>query len=125
MDNPNCSTEHVKGQHLTYENRVEIQLRLKDGWTNAQIAKEIGCAYNTIKNEIVRGTVSLYNGQVKRYKADVGQAAYEENRLNSRKHINVLRCRNSLILSLRSFSARKNVAGCLRRLCSSRRNVHP
>lgn len=85
MDNPNCSTEHVKGQHLTYENRVEIQLRLKDGWTNAQIAKEIGCAYNTIKNEIARGTVSLYNDQVKRYKADAGQAAYEENRRNSRK----------------------------------------
>lgn len=85
MDNPNCNTKHEKGQHLTYENRIEIQLRLKDGWTNAQIAKEIGCAYNTIKNEIARGTVSMYNGHVKRYKADAGQAAYGENRRNSRK----------------------------------------
>ena len=85
MDNTNSSTKHEKGQHLTYENRVEIQLRLKDGWTKTHIAKEIGCAYNTVKNEIARGTVSLYNGQVKRYKADAGQAAYEENRRNSRK----------------------------------------
>ena len=24
MDNPNCNTKHRKGQHLTYEERVEM-----------------------------------------------------------------------------------------------------
>ena len=54
-----------------------IQLRLKDNWS----AKEIGCAPNTVRNEIRRGNFSLYHGNVQRYKAKVGQAAYEEHRL--------------------------------------------
>ena len=29
MDNINTNTERRKGQHLTYENRVEIEIRLK------------------------------------------------------------------------------------------------
>ena len=32
MDNPNCNTKRQKGQHLTYEERVEMEIRLKDGW---------------------------------------------------------------------------------------------
>jgi IS30 family transposase len=44
MDYPNYTTEHQKGKHLTYDNRMTIQIRLKDGWTPYRIAKEIGCA---------------------------------------------------------------------------------
>ena len=33
MDNPNCNIKRSKGQHLTYEERVEIEIRLKDGWS--------------------------------------------------------------------------------------------
>ena len=33
MDNPNCNIKRTKGQHLTYEERVEIEIRLKDGWS--------------------------------------------------------------------------------------------
>ena len=54
------TTEHRKGQHLTFEHRVLIQTRLKDGWSPARIAQEIGCAPNTVRNEIKRGTVALY-----------------------------------------------------------------
>lgn len=72
-----------KGQHLKYEDRVTIQLRLKDGWSPSQIAKEIGCAPNTVRNEISRGTVKLYNGRIQRYKAKTGQEVYEANRKNS------------------------------------------
>ncbi len=60
--------EHRKGQHLTFECRVLIQTRLKDGWSPNRIAKEIGCAPNTVRNEIKRGTVSLYKGNILRYK---------------------------------------------------------
>lgn len=92
MDNHNCTSEHRKNQHLTLENRMLIQLRLKDGYTIYKIAKEIGCVYNTVKNEIKRGTVVLYNGSIKRYKASVGQATYNEHRKNSRKQYKRLKC---------------------------------
>lgn len=92
MDNHNCTTEHRKNQHLTYENRVVIQMRLKDGRTIYQIAKELGCAYNTVKNEIKRGTMVLYNGNIRRYKASTGQNVYNEHRKNSRKQYKRLQC---------------------------------
>lgn len=75
-----------KGQHLTKDERVMIQLRLKDGWKANRIAKEIGCSANTVRNEIRRGTVALYNGHVQRYKASEGQKQYELNRQNSCRH---------------------------------------
>ena len=43
------ANEHRKGQHLTFECRVLIQTRLKDGWSPNRIAKEIGCAPNTVR----------------------------------------------------------------------------
>ena len=73
MDNPNCNTEHRKWQHLTSEERHEIEVRLKDGWSPYRIAKHLNRPYNTIKNEIGRGTVFLYHGKVERYKADKGE----------------------------------------------------
>ena len=85
MDTTYYTTEHRKGQHLSREERYEIQTRLKDGWTIYRIAKELGRPYNTIKNEIKRGTVSLYNGHVQRYKAEQGEKVYQENRQRSRK----------------------------------------
>ena len=45
----------------------------------------MGRPYNTIKNEIKRGTVSLYNGKQHRYKADEGKKVYLEHRRNCRK----------------------------------------
>lgn len=63
MDKINHTTEHGKGQHLLSEERHEIEVRLKDGWTVCRIAKHLGRPYNTIKNEISRITVTLYNGK--------------------------------------------------------------
>ena len=75
------TTEHKKGKHLSYDERMFIQIRVKDGWSANKIAKELGCASNTVRNELRRGTVSLYNGNVQRYKAKAGQNAYEQNRM--------------------------------------------
>ena len=81
MDQVHSTTnEHIKGKHLTFEDRVIIQTRLKDGHSVKNIASEIGCAPNTVRNEIVRGTVALYNGNILRYKASEGQKVYEEHR---------------------------------------------
>ena len=85
MDTVDYTTEHRKGQHLLAEERHEIEVRRKDGWTIYRIAKHLCRPYNTIKNEIRRGTVSLYSGKVMRYKARVGEAKYQENRSNSRR----------------------------------------
>lgn len=90
MDNTNYTTEHKKCQHLSNEERHEIEVRMKDGWSTYQIAKHLRRPYNTIKNEIKRGTVSLYNGKVQRYKADEGEKVYLEHRQNCRKQYRCL-----------------------------------
>lgn len=90
MDNTNYTTEHRKGQHLMSEERHEIEVRLKDGWSPYRIAKHLGRSYNTIKNEIQRGTVSLYHGKQQRYKADAGKAEYLKRRQHCRKKIRCL-----------------------------------
>ncbi len=90
MDHPHYTTEHRKGQHLLSEERHEIEVRRKDGWSTYRIAKHLGRPYNTIKNEIARGTVSLYNGKVQRYKADEGKKVYREHHQNCRKQYRCL-----------------------------------
>ena len=59
MDQLECITKslHRKGAYLTFEERVIIQTRLCDGWSPPQIAKEICCAPNTVRNGIRRGKV--------------------------------------------------------------------
>ena len=71
MDIPKYTTKARKGQHLTAEERHDIEVHLKDGWSTYKIAKHLGRSYNTVKDEIERGTVLLYNGKVKRYKASI------------------------------------------------------
>ena len=89
MDITYYTTEHRKGQHLLSEERHEIEVFLKLGWSIYKIAKKLGRPYNTIKNEIKRGTVSLYNGHVQRYKADQGEKVYQE---NHNKRVKQYRC---------------------------------
>lgn len=72
--------EHKRGEHLKFEQRVIIQTRTQDGWSPNRIAKEIGCAPNTVRNELKRGTILLHKGKVSRYKAKRGQERYEQNR---------------------------------------------
>ena len=55
--------KHKKGKHLSLEERVIIQTRIKDGFSLRAIAREIGCSPSTISYEIKRGTVLLYHGK--------------------------------------------------------------
>ena len=83
---------HRKGKHLSFEERVIIQTRLHDGWSLRKIAREIGRAVNTVRNEISRGKVLLYNGKIERYRAEDGQAKYKFNRENcGRKFLTLTR----------------------------------
>jgi len=91
MDETNYTTEHRKGQHLTSEERHEIEVRFnKDKWSIYKIAKELNRPYNTIKGEILRGTVRLYHGKVVRYKADEGYSTYLSHREECRRQYRVL-----------------------------------
>ncbi len=72
--------KHKKGKHLSLEERVIIQTRLKDNCSIRAIARELACSPSTISYEVRRGTVSLYHGKQKRYKADRGQSVYQSNR---------------------------------------------
>ena len=69
-----------KGTHLSLEERVIIQTRLKDHCSLRSIAREIGCSPSTIHYEVKRGTVKLYHGKIKRYKAQQGQNVYQSHR---------------------------------------------
>lgn len=90
MEETPYAVEHRKGQHLTSDERHEIEVRLKDGWSVYRIARHLGRAYNTIRNEVNRGLVSLYGGKVQRYRADVGEATYKKHRQNCRRRIRIL-----------------------------------
>src|SRR5574344_3163282 len=85
MDERYYTIEHRKGQHITGQERGIIQAHTRAGWTTYKIAKDLGRPYNTVKNEINRGTVFLYNGTVKRYKAKIGASVYRGHRQNSVK----------------------------------------
>lgn len=41
-----CSTmnQRIKGKHLSFEERVIIQTRIKDGFSLRAIARELGCS---------------------------------------------------------------------------------
>ncbi len=85
MDASKYTTKIRKWQHLTSEERHDIEVHLKDGWSIYKIARHLGRSYNTVKDEINRVTVALYHGKVKRYKAAVGEQVYKEHRQNSAK----------------------------------------
>lgn len=75
-----CSLNHVRNKHLTICERTLIQVRLKDGRSIYAIAKELGCAYNTVKNELERGTKDIHRNHRQYYRAEFGQQKYEQNR---------------------------------------------
>lgn len=77
------TSSHKKGKHLSFEERVIIQLRIKDSYSIRAIAREIGCSPTTVSNEIKRGTILMYKNHSPHYRAKAGQAAYEANRRNS------------------------------------------
>ena len=106
MDNSysTTSSSHVKGSHLSYEDRILIQIRLKDHYSIRAIAREIGCSPSTVSNEITRGSVALYHGHIIHYKASAGQKAYESNRKNCCRHYDFLKKSAFLDYVLKHFT---------------------
>jgi IS30 family transposase len=94
MDNPNYTTDSRKHKHLNFEERMLIQIRLKEGFSPYNIAKELGRARNTVLYEIRRGIVPQIKQRrtVHLYLADAGKATYERNRQNCQRKNQRLMC---------------------------------
>ena len=85
-----------KGQHLSLQERIEIQCMLSKDYSHRQIALELDRSHATINNEIKRGTieqkkkVSGVTFYFEVYKADSAQNNYENKRKKSRKLFKLL-----------------------------------
>ena len=94
MSNEENTTTRRKNKHLTYEERVIIQTRYeKDRMRIKDIADEIGCSKNTIRNEIRRGSLPMYKDKRPHYRASQGQTVYRDNRASSKRNYRLLECR--------------------------------
>lgn len=91
------TTESLKGKHLTYKERAQIEIlrSLDKPMSGNKIAEKLGRARQTIHTEIKDGTTRQIRKQKQNgkdyeyeyyvYSADAGQAAYKKARLNSMK----------------------------------------
>jgi len=94
MDYQNNNTESRKNKHLNFEERMIIQIRLKDGFSAYKISKELNRSINTILNEIRRGTTTQIKqgSYIEMYLADTGEAVYKAHRLHSCRTFKRLEC---------------------------------
>lgn len=109
MNHQNHNTESRKNKHLNFEERMVIQLRLKDGFSPYKIAKELNKPINTIINEIKHGTTTqIRQGQhVEVYLTDTGQAVYKKHRLSSCrtfKHLEFSNFINYVVDKIKNYS---------------------
>ena len=75
----------AKDKTFWTKNVTKLRFGWKYGWSIYHIAKHLPRPYNTIKNEVARGTVSLYRGKVHRCKANEDERIYKEHQQKCRK----------------------------------------
>ncbi|HHU33323.1 MAG TPA: IS30 family transposase [Clostridia bacterium] len=94
MDQPKYTPNPRKNKHLSFKERVKIEMLLSESKSAYAIAKVLDRPINTILNELRRGTVEqIKNGRlVKIYFADTGQARYETNRRKTGRRRKLLQC---------------------------------
>jgi len=94
MDHSQFTPNPRKNKHLSFKERVKIELLVDQGKTAYAIAKLLNRPINTFTNELRRGTVDqIKQGKlVKIYYADAGQAKYEANRRNTGRRYELLQC---------------------------------
>lgn len=94
MEYSNDTPNPRKNKHLNAYERGQIKLLSEEGHTTYAIAKRLERSYNTIKNEIKRGTIPQIKGNktVMIYYPDTGQMKYEQNRKNCGNKYKFLKC---------------------------------
>ena len=75
-----CSREEHKSKHLSYRDRIKIEIMLKAKASTKDICEAIGCSQRTIQRERKRGQVQQLNGSTweyyYKYDADYAQNDY-------------------------------------------------
>jgi IS30 family transposase len=109
MDYFNDTPETRKNKHLNAYERGQIKFLYDQGLSPYAIAKQMGRAYNTIRNELKRGTVPQIRCQKKVliYFPDTGQAVYEKNRKNCGPKYKYLKCEEFLKKVVKLFCEEK------------------
>jgi len=85
MSQENYTTDNRKNKHLTYRERYNIEILLKENLTIFEISKRLGRHKRTIEREIGKGSVRLLNSDLsfrQEYCADTGQMVYDRNGRN-------------------------------------------
>lgn len=78
MGHQHCTVKSAKNKHLTYRDRLRIEMMLKEKKRSKEIAAAIGCSQRTIQREIHRGQVKQLNGTTWEY-YQVYDADYAQN----------------------------------------------
>jgi transposase, IS30 family len=80
MEHLHCSKEDKKNKHLTYRDRLRIEMMVKEGKSTGEIGDAIGKHQRTIQREMHRGKVQQLNGTTweyyDTYDADTAQRKY-------------------------------------------------
>lgn len=105
MDNYNSTLNNRKNKHLNSFERGQIQLLLSEGVSIYKISQKLGRAYNTIKNEVNRGTVKQIkkDKEVYIYYPDVAERKYKEARKNCGPKFKLLQCEEFIEHVIESF----------------------
>lgn len=86
MSHVNCNNKSRKGKHLTYEERIKIEVLYKLKLKPKQIGEQLGGRNRrTIEREIARGLVVLQNSDLTtrtEYSADLGQKEHDSRATN-------------------------------------------
>ncbi|WP_018248913.1 IS30 family transposase [Orenia marismortui] len=109
MDYLNDTPKSRKNKHLNAYERGQIALLHSEGMSPYAIAKRLGRASNTIRNELKRGTVSQIKGNktVEIYFPDAGQKVYESNRKNCGPKFKLLECETFIDYVIELFCEHK------------------
>jgi len=95
--------KHEKGKHLTKEERLFIQKFHNMDWSYYDLAVELGCSYNTIRNEMKRGDYRDYGLYWLDYNAWRGQQNYEKNRSKCHRPCKLGKCRRFVEWALKKI----------------------
>jgi IS30 family transposase len=92
MSQENYTTDSRKNKHLTYRERCNIEILLKENMTTFEISKRLGRHKRTIEREIGKGTIRLLNSNLsyrEEYCADTGQRVYDRNGSNKGPNLKI------------------------------------
>ena len=80
-------TDHERGKHLTFEDRLTIKIFKKLGYSIRAIASNLNCSPSTVMYELRRGTGERNGnrGRHPEYSAKRGQDNYSRNRTRCHK----------------------------------------